>query len=126
MTAIERADLEAGEIDLSEVVDPDPERLAPVSPGQVLQAEFLEPLRLSAGAVARAIGVPRNRLTGILNGRRAITADTALRLGHLLPDDSPAVGCLPRASHKRFQLGPFRAVARPMLPPFETTTRRAR
>jgi addiction module HigA family antidote len=81
MTAIERADLEAGDIDLSEVVDPDPERLAPVSPGQVLQAEFLEPLRLSAGAVARAIGVPRNRLTGILNGKRAVTADTALRLG---------------------------------------------
>ncbi|MCE3250173.1 MAG: hypothetical protein K0R41_3998 [Geminicoccaceae bacterium] len=63
------------------MVDPDPERLAPVRPGQVLRAEFLEPLRLSAGAVARAIGVPRNRLTGILNGRRAITADTALRLG---------------------------------------------
>jgi addiction module HigA family antidote len=52
-----------------------------VSPGEVLRAEFLEPLQLRAGTVARAIGVPRNRLSGILNGSRAITADTALRLG---------------------------------------------
>jgi addiction module HigA family antidote len=78
---ISREDLDAGRIDLSDVIDADAPPLAPVSPGQVLREEFLQPLRLSASAVASAIGVPRNRLTSILNGRRAITADTALRLG---------------------------------------------
>ena len=63
------------------MVDPAAAPLPPVSPGQVLRAEFLEPFGLSAGALACAIGVPRNRLTGIVNGKRAITADTALRLG---------------------------------------------
>jgi addiction module HigA family antidote len=43
--------------------------------------EFLELLGLSAYALAKAIGVPRNRITAILRGERAITADTALRLG---------------------------------------------
>ncbi len=56
------------------------ERLAPVTPGEVLRAEFMEPLGLSARGVARDIGVPANRVTAILNGVRAITAETALRL----------------------------------------------
>jgi addiction module HigA family antidote len=81
MAAIEREDLDAGRVDLSDLVDPGATPLAPVSPGQVLRVEFLEPLQLSGGAVARAIGVPRNRVTAILNGNRAMTADTALRLG---------------------------------------------
>jgi antitoxin HigA-1 len=81
MAAIKREDLEAGRIDLSDVVDPAAPPLPPVSPGQVLRTEFLEPLHMSASALARALGVPRNRLTGIVNGNRAITADTALRLG---------------------------------------------
>jgi addiction module HigA family antidote len=80
MPGIKREDLEEGRVDLSDVVDRTAAPLPPVSPGQVLRGEFLEPLGLSAGAVARAIGVPRNRLTAILNGSRAITADTALRL----------------------------------------------
>jgi addiction module HigA family antidote len=54
--------------------------LAPVPPGEVLREEFLAPLGLSARALAREIGVPPNRVTGILNGTRAITAETALRL----------------------------------------------
>ena len=77
---ITREDLDAGRVDLSEVIDPAAPPVAPASPGRVLREEFLAPLRLSASAVAAAIGVPRNRLTEILNGRRAITADTALRL----------------------------------------------
>jgi addiction module HigA family antidote len=52
----------------------------PAGPGEVLRAEFLEPLGLSTSTVARAIGAPRNRLSGIIAGTRAITADTALRL----------------------------------------------
>ena len=80
MAAIKREDLEAGRVDLSDVIDPAALSLSPVSPGEVLRAEFLEPLQMSASALARAIAVPRNRLTGIINGKRAVTADTALRL----------------------------------------------
>jgi addiction module HigA family antidote len=53
----------------------------PVHPGEHLREE-LELLRISAAELARQINVPTNRITGILNEQRAITADTALRLGH--------------------------------------------
>jgi addiction module HigA family antidote len=46
----------------------------------VLREEFLNPLRMSAYALAKALCVPLNRITGILAGERAISADTALRL----------------------------------------------
>ena len=52
-----------------------------IHPGEHL-AEELRELGLSAAALARQLNVPTNRLTQILNGRRAITGDTALRLGH--------------------------------------------
>jgi addiction module HigA family antidote len=52
-----------------------------IHPGVHL-AEELENLRLSANAFARAIDVPVNRVTAIMNGRRWIRADTALRLAH--------------------------------------------
>ena len=56
-------------------------RKIPLStPGQILRTEFLEPYELSANALARALKVPANRVTAIVNGRRSITADTALRL----------------------------------------------
>ena len=60
-----------------------PERLERVttSPGEMLREEFLEPLELSANALALALRVPANRITAILNEERAVTADTALRLG---------------------------------------------
>ena len=48
--------------------------------GEILQTEFLEPLNLSQNALALAIGVPSNRINGIVNGTRGITADTDLRL----------------------------------------------
>lgn len=53
----------------------------PIHPGEHL-AEALEELDMSAAAFARQIKVPTNRITAILNGQRAVTADTALRLGH--------------------------------------------
>lgn len=60
---------------------PDDEELLPLStPGEILRREFMEPLGLSANALARALHVPPNRISTILQGRRAITADTALRL----------------------------------------------
>jgi addiction module HigA family antidote len=55
-------------------------RLA-IHPGEHL-AEELTALGMSAAALARQMKVPTNRVTGILNGQRALTGDTALRLGH--------------------------------------------
>jgi antitoxin HigA-1 len=55
-------------------------RLPPLHPGEVLREEFLRPLGLSAYALAKALHVPVNRITAILAGERAISADTALRL----------------------------------------------
>ena len=52
-----------------------------IHPGEHL-AEELKELNMSAAALARKLKVPTNRITEILNGRRAITGDTALRLGH--------------------------------------------
>jgi addiction module HigA family antidote len=54
---------------------------AAIHPGEHL-AEQLEALGMSASALARQVKVPTNRITHILNGQRAITGDTALRLGH--------------------------------------------
>ena len=53
----------------------------PIHPGEHLKEELAE-LGLSASELARQIRVPPNRLTGIINGTRSMTADTALRLGH--------------------------------------------
>jgi antitoxin HigA-1 len=55
--------------------------LPAIHPGEHL-AEEPEALDMSAAALARHLKVPTNRITGILNGRRAITGDTALRLAH--------------------------------------------
>jgi addiction module HigA family antidote len=52
-----------------------------IHPGEHL-AEELKELSMSAAELARNLGVPTNRVTGILNGQRAITGDTALRLAH--------------------------------------------
>jgi antitoxin HigA-1 len=54
--------------------------LPPIHPGEHLRDD-LDALGLSAAELARRIRVPTNRVTGILNGQRAVTADTALRLG---------------------------------------------
>ena len=54
-------------------------KMRPIHPGEHLREELAE-LGLSARAFACALHVPVNRITGILNGRRAVTADTALRL----------------------------------------------
>jgi addiction module HigA family antidote len=53
----------------------------PIHPGEQL-AEELREIGISAAELARQIAVPVNRVTGIINGQRGITADTALRLGH--------------------------------------------
>jgi addiction module HigA family antidote len=74
---IKREDL--GSVDFGDEVTGD--RLDHVTPGDVLRREFMEPLGLSARAVAREIEVPVTRITEILKAQRSITAETALRLG---------------------------------------------
>jgi addiction module HigA family antidote len=56
-------------------------RRAPIHPGEILLDEFLKEFGVTSYALAKAIGVPTNRVTGIVNGDRSITADTALRFG---------------------------------------------
>ena len=55
-------------------------QLANVHPGEVLLEEFLKPMGLSQNRIAREVGVPPRRINEIVLGKRAITADTALRL----------------------------------------------
>ena len=53
---------------------------APVTPGEILKEEFLAEYGMSQSQLAKAIGISPNRITEIINNRRRITADTALRL----------------------------------------------
>src|SRR5258706_14671885 len=55
-------------------------KLAPVHPGEILREEFLTPLGLSRNALARALRVPANHVSGIVNEKRGISATMALRL----------------------------------------------
>ena len=54
--------------------------MPPIHPGEILLEEFLEPLDISQYRLAKATSVPPRRINEIVHGRRAITADTALRL----------------------------------------------
>lgn len=58
--------------------------MPPIHPGEILLEEVLNPLGLSANALARELRVPPTRISEIIHGRRAITADTALRLARFL------------------------------------------
>ncbi len=76
--SIKREDLDAGRIDLADVTTG--RRIAPTHPGEILRDDFLAPMGVSVYALANAIKVPRSRVNDVVLGRRAITADTALRL----------------------------------------------
>jgi antitoxin HigA-1 len=56
------------------------DRVPPIHPGEILWFDFMEPLKLSQNALARALGVPPRRINEIVHGKRAVTVDTALRL----------------------------------------------
>jgi addiction module HigA family antidote len=56
------------------------DRLPPIHPGEILREEFLSPLGMSANKLALALRVPATRINDIVNEKRGITADTALRL----------------------------------------------
>lgn len=55
-------------------------KIAPIHPGEVLAEDFMKPLGLSANALAQKLGVPANRISTIVAGRRDVSPDTALRL----------------------------------------------
>jgi addiction module HigA family antidote len=55
--------------------------LDPIHPGEILAEEFMKPLAISINRLSRDLHVPPNRIHAIVHGMRAITADTALRLG---------------------------------------------
>jgi addiction module HigA family antidote len=61
--------------------DESEDEFAPVTPGKMLKDEFVAEYRLSQSRLARAVGISPNRIAEIVNNRRRITADTALRLG---------------------------------------------
>ena len=58
-----------------------PTHRAPIHPGEILQEEFLKPLHLTQRELAASIHVPYQRVNELVNGRRGVTASTALRLG---------------------------------------------
>ncbi len=61
-----------------------PKNLEPIHPGEILMEEFMKPLNISINRLARELCVPPGRISAIVNGKRSITADTALRLGRFL------------------------------------------
>ena len=76
---IKREDVDRRILDLSGMTSG--RRLPPIHPGEILRDEFLIPLAMSVYALANAIKAPRSRVNDIVLGRRAITTETALRLG---------------------------------------------
>jgi addiction module HigA family antidote len=60
---------------------PREQRLDPIPPGEILMEEFMKPLGISRNALSRDLDMPVSRVSEIVKGARAITADTALRLG---------------------------------------------
>ena len=70
---------------VSKIITRQPDWLGPaVAPGEILLEEYLKPLGLGQVEAARRLGISLNRLNEIVLGKRAVTADTALRLGRLL------------------------------------------
>lgn len=59
-------------------------KMRPIHPGEILLEEFMRPMDISINRLARDIVVPPGRISAIVNGKRAISADTALRLGKYL------------------------------------------
>lgn len=85
---IRREDIDAGHVDFSDIADPQAGSIAAIHPGELLRAEWLEPLGLSAYKLAKDIRVPFNRVTEIIKGNRSITAETALRLARYFGTDA--------------------------------------
>ena len=76
---IRREDLDRRRVDFSDVTSG--QRLPPIHPGEVLRDDFLRPMELSVYRLALALKISRPRVNDIVLGRRAVSVDTALRLG---------------------------------------------
>ncbi len=63
-------------------------KIPPIHPGEILLKDFLEPMEITQYRLARAVSVPPRRINEIVLGKRAITADTALRLGRFFGMES--------------------------------------
>jgi addiction module HigA family antidote len=79
MMSIKREDIDQRKVDFSDVRSG--RRLPKMHPGEILRDEFLTPMGISVYALAHAIKVPRSRTNDIVRGRRAVSTDTAIRLG---------------------------------------------
>jgi antitoxin HigA-1 len=77
--SIKRDDIDKRKVDFTDIASG--RRLPPVHPGEILRDEFLTPMKISVYELANAIKVSRTRANDIVLGRRAITIDTAIRLG---------------------------------------------
>ena len=66
----------------------EPRDLPPVHPGEILLEDFLKPLNITRYRLAKSIGVPQRRIDEICAGKRAITAETALRLARFFGADA--------------------------------------
>ena len=93
-----------------------PNKMRPIHPGEILKGELAE-LGLSANAFAKALGVPTNRITGILNEQRSVTADTALRLSRFF-GTTPEFWMSLQASHdvKRAKQANWQEIVRTVKP----------
>ena len=76
---IRREDIDRRRVDFSDVTSG--QRLPPVHPGEILRDDFLRPMGLSVYGLARALRISRPRVNDVVLGRRAVSVDTALRLG---------------------------------------------
>jgi antitoxin HigA-1 len=77
-------------------------KLPPIHPGEILLEDYMKPLGLSAHRLAMALHVPATRVGEIVNGRRAITADTAIRLGRYFkttPRFGSSSNCKPQTAY---------------------------
>jgi len=77
----------------------------PIHPGEVLREEFLAPLQLSPGSLARRLAVPRTRIERIIREQAPVTVDTALRLSRAL-GTSPQFWLTLQAAYDLARLGP--------------------
>ena len=75
---------------------------APIHPGEILLEDFMKPLAITQYALAKAISVPPRRINEIVHGKRAISADTALRLGRYFGVDPQS--CMNLLSHYELEV----------------------
>jgi addiction module HigA family antidote len=86
--SIRREDIDADRMDYAGVIDSGRPRMKPTHPGEILKEEFLKPLGISAYRLSKDIQVPLNRVSLIIEGKRGISADTALRFARYFGTDA--------------------------------------